>query len=149
MIVRLLGAALLALALGAPVHAWPLSYGGAGANRVVAGKGTFPRLLVISAVVEAPIRWIVSLPPRRLAGIDANGTLWIFEVGLKELGIEMESEAEINAGFFCRLRLGRPLVPVLGPRRPAGHRRDWRRTQRGGRRGARRAPPRLERGRAS
>jgi hypothetical protein len=86
-IVRLLGAALLALALGAPVHAWPLSYGGAGANRVVAGKGTFPRLLVISAVVEAPIRWIVSLPPRRLAGIDANGTLWIFEVGPTELQV--------------------------------------------------------------
>jgi len=54
---------------------------------VAAGKGTFPRLLVISAVAEAPIRWIVSLPPRRICAIDVNGTLWIFEVGQTDLRV--------------------------------------------------------------
>ncbi len=87
MIARLLGAALLVQALGAPAYAWPLSYGGPGANRVVAGKGTFPHLLVTSAVGEAPFRWIVSLPSRRLCAIDANGTLWIFELGRTELQV--------------------------------------------------------------
>src|SRR3990172_1219860 len=86
-IVRLVGAALLVLPLAASAQAWPLSYGGPGANRVVAGKGTFPRLLVISAVGEAPFRWIFPLPPKRLAGIDANGTLWIFELGQTELQV--------------------------------------------------------------
>jgi hypothetical protein len=42
---------------------------------------------VISAVSEAPIRWVVSLPPRRLCAIDANGTLWIFELGQTELQV--------------------------------------------------------------
>ncbi len=54
---------------------------------MAAGKGTFPRLLVISAVAEAPIRWIVSLPPRRICAIDVNGTLWIFEVGQTDLRV--------------------------------------------------------------
>jgi hypothetical protein len=54
---------------------------------VAAGKGTFPRLLVISAVAEAPIRWIVALPPRRICAIDVNGTLWIFEVGQTDLRV--------------------------------------------------------------
>jgi len=54
---------------------------------VAAGKGTFPRLLVISAVAEAPIRWIVALPPRRICAIDANGTLWVFEVGQTDLRV--------------------------------------------------------------
>ena len=54
---------------------------------MAAGKGTFPRLLVISAVAEAPIRWIVALPPRRICAIDVNGTLWIFEVGQTELRV--------------------------------------------------------------
>jgi VCBS repeat protein len=40
---------------------------------------------VISAAAEAPIRWIVALPPRRICAIDASGTLWIFEVGQTEL----------------------------------------------------------------
>ena len=67
--------------------AWPLTYGATSANRVAAGKGTFPRLLVISAVAEAPIRWIVALPPRRICAIDVNGTLWIFEVGQTDLRV--------------------------------------------------------------
>ena len=54
---------------------------------MAAGKGTFPRLLVISAVAEAPIRWIVALPPRRICAIDVNGTLWIFEVGQTDLRV--------------------------------------------------------------
>ena len=87
MIVRCFASALVTLALGASAHAWPLSYGTPGANRVAAGKGTFPRLLVISAVGEAPFRWIVSLPSKRLAGIDVHGTLWIFELGRTELQV--------------------------------------------------------------
>ena len=87
MIARLLASALVILTLAASAQAWPLSYGGPSANRVAAGKGTFPRLLVISAVGEAPFRWVVSLPPGRLASIDANGTLWIFEVGQTELQV--------------------------------------------------------------
>ena len=79
--------ALLVLAQGAPALAWPLTYGATSANRVAAGKGTFPRLLVISAVAEAPIRWIVALPPRRICAIDVNGTLWIFEVGQTDLRV--------------------------------------------------------------
>src|SRR5574341_1440294 len=86
-IVRILGAAFLVLALAPSAQPWPLSYGRPGANRVAAGKGTFPRLLVISAVGEAPFRWIVSLPPKRLCAIDANGTLWIFELGGTELQV--------------------------------------------------------------
>jgi hypothetical protein len=80
-------AALLVLAQWAPALAWPLSYGATTGNRVAAGKGTFPRLLVISAAAEAPIRWIVAVPPRRICAVDANGTLWIFEVGQTELQV--------------------------------------------------------------
>lgn len=87
MIVRLVGAALLIPVLVGIAWAWPLSSGGPGANRVVAGQGTFPHLVVISAPTEAPLRWIVSLPPRRLAVVDANGTLWIFELGRTELHV--------------------------------------------------------------
>jgi len=109
---RILGAALLVLALAASAQAWPLSYGRPGANRVVAGKGTFPRLLVISAVGEAPFRWIVSLPPRRLAGIDANGTLWIFELGQTELQV-VGRYGEIASPD------GPPIVVALGEGRSA------------------------------
>jgi hypothetical protein len=79
--------ALAAAALTGPASAGPLTYGTSTANRVVAGQGTFPRLVVLSAAAEAPIRWIVSLPPRRLAAIDANGTLWIFEIAQTELQV--------------------------------------------------------------
>lgn len=86
-IARLLAAALVASVLDGDVEAGPLTYGSGSANRVVAGKGTFPRLVVLSASAEAPFRWIVSLPPRRLAAIDANGTLWIFEIAQTELQV--------------------------------------------------------------
>jgi hypothetical protein len=111
-IVRLAGAALLVLTLAASAEAWPLSYGGPGANRVAAGKGTFPRLLVISAVGEAPFRWIVSLPPKRLAGIDANGTLWIFELGQTELHV-LGRYGEVASPD------GPPVVVALGEGRSA------------------------------
>ena len=84
---RLLVAALVAAVLDGAVEAGPLTYGGGSANRVVAGQGTFPRLVVLSASAEAPFRWIVSLPPKRLAAIDANGTLWIFEIAQTELQV--------------------------------------------------------------
>jgi hypothetical protein len=109
---RPLGAALLILALSASAQAWPLTYGGPSANRVAAGKGTFPRLLVISAVSEAPVRWIVSFPPRRLCAIDTNGTLWIFELGQTELRI---------AGRYGEVASpdGPPVVVALGEGRTA------------------------------
>ena len=112
MIVRVLGAALLVVTLAASAQAWPLSYGGPSANRVAAGKGTFPRLLVISAVGEAPFRWIVSLPPKRLAGIDANGTLWIFELGRTDLHV-LGRYGEVASPD------GPPVVVALGEGRSA------------------------------
>ncbi|MDP2702242.1 MAG: hypothetical protein Q8P98_09260, partial [Candidatus Rokubacteria bacterium] len=112
MIVRFFASALVILTLAASAHAWPLSYGGPGANRVAAGKGTFPRLLVISAVGEAPFRWIVSLPPKRLAGIDANGTLWIFELGLTDLQV-LGRYGEVASPD------GPPVVVALGEGRSA------------------------------
>ena len=118
MIVRLVGGALLVLMLAASAQAWPLSYGGPGANHVAAGKGTFPRLLVISAVGEAPFRWIVSLPPRRLAGIDANGTLWIFELGHTELqvvGRYGEAASPDGPPAVVALGEGRSAVVAVSP----------------------------------
>ncbi|MBF8288732.1 MAG: hypothetical protein HW381_1840 [Candidatus Rokubacteria bacterium] len=100
------------LTLAASAHAWPLSYGGPSANRVAAGKGTFPRLLVISAAGEAPFRWIVSLPPKRLACIDANGTLWIFELGRTELRV-LGRYGEVASPD------GPPVVVALGEGRSA------------------------------
>jgi hypothetical protein len=77
---RSLLASLLVVALAAPALAWRFSYGAATANRVAGGPGTFPRVVVISTPAESPFRWVVSMPQRRLAAIDANGTLWIFEI---------------------------------------------------------------------
>ena len=87
MLVRSLLASLLVLALAAPALAWRFSYGSASANRVAAGQGTFPRVVVISTPAEAPFRWVVSMPQKRLAAIDANGTLWIFEIAQTSLAV--------------------------------------------------------------
>jgi len=84
---RSLLASLLVLALAAPALAWRFSYGSASANRVAAGQGTFPRVVVISTPAEAPFRWVVSMPPKRLAAVDANGTLWIFEIAQTSLAV--------------------------------------------------------------
>ena len=70
----------VAAVLAGSARAGPLTFGTPTANRVVAGQGTFPRLVVLSLPAEAAFRWIVSLPPRRLAAVDASGTLWILEV---------------------------------------------------------------------
>ncbi len=112
MIVRFFAWALVILTLAASAHAWPLSYGGSTANRVAAGKGTFPRLLVISTAGEAPFRWIVSLPPKRLACIDANGTLWIFELGRTEIHV-LGRYGEVASPD------GPPVVVALGEGRSA------------------------------
>jgi hypothetical protein len=111
-IVRFFASGLVILTLAASAQAWPLSYGGPTANRVAAGKGTFPRLLVISAVGEAPFRWVVSLPPKRLAGIDANGTLWIFGLGQTELQV-LGRYGEVASPD------GPPVVVALGEGRSA------------------------------
>ena len=86
-IARICSAVLAAAVLGGSASAGPLTYGVAGANRVVGGQGSFPRLVVLSVPTEVPLRWIVSLPPRRLAAIDAGGTLWIFEISPTELHV--------------------------------------------------------------
>jgi len=111
-IAGLLGGALLTLTLAAPAQAWPLTYGSPGANRVVSGKGSFPHLLVISSAAEAPVRWVVSLPARRLCAIDANGTLWIFELGQTELHV-VGRYGEIASPD------GPPVVVTLGEGRTA------------------------------
>lgn len=111
-IARLVLAALAAAFLDGPASAGPLTYGGAGANRVVAGQGSFPRLVGLSAVTEAPLRWIVSLPPRRLAAIDASGTLWIFEIGPTELQV-LGRYGEVASAD------GPPAVAALGEGRRA------------------------------
>ena len=118
MIVRFFASSLVILTLTASAQAWPLSYGGPSANRVAAGKGTFPRLLVISAVGEAPFRWVVSLPPKRLAGIDANGTLWIFELGqrtLQVLGRYGEVASPDGPPVVVALGEGRSAVVAVSP----------------------------------
>ena len=65
----------VAVALG-----WGLPFGSPTGNRVAAGKGTFPRWQAVALATEVPLRWIVALPPRRLAAVDRDGTLWIFEL---------------------------------------------------------------------
>jgi len=105
-------AAFAAAALGGSAWAGPLTYGTAGANRVVGGQGTFPRLVVLSVPTEVPVRWIVSLPPKRLAAIDASGTLWIFEISQTELQV-LGRYGEVASAD------GPPAVAALGEGRRA------------------------------
>jgi hypothetical protein len=109
---RFCGAALAAAVLGGSAWAGPLTYGAAGANRVVGGQGTFPRLVALSLPTEVPVRWIVSLPPRRLAAIDASGTLWIFEISQTELQV-LGRYGEVASAD------GPPAVAALGEGRRA------------------------------
>ena len=109
---RLCGTALAAAVLGGSAWAGPLTYGAAGANRVVGGQGTFPRLVALSLPTEVPVRWIVSLPPRRLAAIDASGTLWIFEISQTELQV-LGRYGEVASAD------GPPAVAALGEGRRA------------------------------
>jgi hypothetical protein len=103
---------LVAAALGAPVLAGPLTFGAAGANRVVSGRGSFPRLVMLSAANDVPFRWVVSLPPKRLAAIDAVGTLWIFEITPTELQV-LGRYGEVASAD------GPPAVAALGEGRKA------------------------------
>ncbi|HAM57982.1 MAG TPA: hypothetical protein DCQ64_22240 [Candidatus Rokubacteria bacterium] len=82
-------ALLLALCLGqgGDGAAWPLSEGDVSGNRVAAGKGSFPRWQALSLATEVPLRWLVALPPHRLAAVDREGTLWIFEVSRAGLSV--------------------------------------------------------------
>ena len=111
-IARLAFAALAAVALSSSAPAGPLTYGAAGANRVVGGQGSFPRLVALSAPSEVPLRWLVSLPPRRLAAVDASGTLWIFEIGQSELHV-LGRYGEVASAD------GPPAVAALGEGRKA------------------------------
>jgi len=77
----------VAAALAGSAGAGPLTFGTPTANRVVGGQGTFPRLVALSLPAEAAFRWIVSLPPRRLAAVDASGTLWILAVRAAEVQV--------------------------------------------------------------
>ena len=61
--------------------AWPFPLGDASGNRVAAGKGSFPRWQALALPTESPLRWLVALSRRRLAAVDREGTVWIFEVG--------------------------------------------------------------------
>ena len=103
---------LVAAALDAPVLAGPLTFGAAGANRVVSGRGSFPRLVVLSFASDVPFRWVVSLPPKRLAAIDAGGTLWIFEITPTELQV-LGRYGEVASAD------GPPAVAALGEGRKA------------------------------
>ncbi len=59
---------------------WGLPFGAPTGNRVAAGRGTFPRWHAIALATEAPLRWVVAVSPGRLAAVDGEGTLWIFDV---------------------------------------------------------------------
>ena len=103
---------LVAAALDAPALAGPLTFGAAGANRVISGRGSFPRLVVLSLAGDVPFRWVVSLPPKRLAAIDAGGTLWIFGVTPTELQV-LERYGEVASAEAP------PAVAALGEGRKA------------------------------
>ncbi len=68
------------LVVGWEVLAWPLPFGAVTANRVGRGVGSFPRWHALALGTEAPVKWLVSFPPRRLAAVDRDGGLIIFEV---------------------------------------------------------------------
>lgn len=103
---------LVAAALDAPALAGPLTFGAAGANRMISGRGSFPRLVVLSLAGDVPFRWVVSLPPKRLAAIDAGGTLWIFGVTPTELQV-LERYGEVASAEAP------PAVAALGEGRKA------------------------------
>ena len=77
---RTIAAVGLLLAVGCQALAWLLPFGGVTGNRVARGVGTFPRWQALALATEAPIRWLVTVPPRRLAAVDRDGSLIVFEV---------------------------------------------------------------------
>ena len=77
---RLASALAVALLSVSAAFGWPLPFGAASGNRVVAGKGSFPRWHALSIPTEAPLRWLIALPRRQLAAVDREGTFWVFDV---------------------------------------------------------------------
>ena len=77
---RFLAAAGVVVAVAAHAFAWPLPFGAPPGNRVSRGAGTFPRWHAVALVTEAPVRWLVAFPPRRLAAVDGDGSLIVFEI---------------------------------------------------------------------
>ncbi|HKZ08306.1 MAG TPA: VCBS repeat-containing protein [Methylomirabilota bacterium] len=67
--------------------AWPLSFGNVSANRVAAGRGTFPRWQAFGIATAVPMRWVVVLGSERLAAVDRDGTLWILGATRGGLGV--------------------------------------------------------------
>src|SRR5689334_20006331 len=67
----------------------------------------------VDALIAAGVRRVVVAledPDPRVAG---RGIARLRDAGVEvETGVCTEEAAEINAGFFCRLRLGRPLVTL-------------------------------------
>jgi len=79
-VTRTIAAVGLLLAVGCQAAAWSLPFGGVTGNRVGRGVGTFPRWQALALATEAPIKWLVAVPPRRLAAVDRDGALIVFEV---------------------------------------------------------------------
>ena len=63
-----------------------LASAGEGADRVHAGKGSFPDWRALTLPTEATLAWIVPLPSR-LAAIDREGSFWLFEIGAAGLRV--------------------------------------------------------------
>ena len=75
-----LAGCLATLAAPSTTLSLPLSGDGTG-NRVVPGRGSFPRWQgVAMATADAPIRWLTAMPGRQLAAVDRDGSLWILSV---------------------------------------------------------------------
>lgn len=79
-----------------------------GGERVHPGKGSFPLWRALTLPTEAPVAWIVALPPR-LAAVDRAGTLWLLEPG--------ESGVKIVARYG---EVGSPDAPPVVVRLGAG-----------------------------
>ena len=82
-----IAAAGLFVAVACNALAWPLPFGLATGNRLARGAGTFPRWQALALATEAPIRWLVTLPGRRLAAVDRDGALVIFEIAASGLRV--------------------------------------------------------------
>lgn len=84
---RVVAAAGVLVAVACNALAWPLPFGAATGNRLARGAGTFPRWHALALATESPIRWLVTLPGRRLAAVDRDGTLVIFEIAASGLRV--------------------------------------------------------------
>jgi hypothetical protein len=67
--------------------AWPLSFGNVSANRLAAGRGTFPRWQAFGIATEVPMRWVVMVGSERLAAVDRDGSLWLLEATRGGIGV--------------------------------------------------------------